>query len=101
MNIEAGHKIFSNFLSMISYRKYQQLSPGRKAETLFEEGIYTQLTRRTKHMVIELYLLNDFYVELYFNALTQDPLFVKAFNGSEGLEPYLEMIAIDALFETK
>jgi hypothetical protein len=85
---------------MISFDAYKRLSQVMQAEILLEFGIYLELTRSTPQLNIELYAVNDFYVEVYFEKETEDPLFLRAFYSIYELEPYLHLIEIDAIFET-
>ena len=67
---------------------------------LLQNGIYLELIRSASPLNIELYAPGDFYVEIYFDQLTEEPLFLKAIHTAEELEPYLPLIEIDSLFET-
>ncbi len=84
---------------MISFNTFKMLSCDMQAEVLLQWGVYLDLIRQTSELNIELYALNDFYVEIYFDKITEDPLFLKAFHSLEELEPYLSLIEIDSLFE--
>lgn len=86
---------------MVSYLTYKLLPQNRQAELLFLHGVYLQLIRKHADFNIELYALNQFYVELYFDKLTEEPLFLNAIESVEELEPYLLLIEIDELFEMK
>lgn len=86
---------------MISFDVYKGLSQQSQAEVLWEHGIYLELIRRKGKYCIELYSLHDFYVEIWFDATDEGPLFLKAFKSTRRLEPYLGLIDIDSIFETK
>jgi hypothetical protein len=77
------------------------LSQDMQAEILLQFGVYTELIRYTSQLNIELYTLYDFYVEIYFDKVTEDPIFLRPFNLVSELEPYWQLIEIDSLFETK
>jgi hypothetical protein len=79
---------------MVSFNHYKTLNEGRQAEILWEEGVYLGLIRSTKSLNVELYALHGFYVELYFDRITEDPVFIRPFNGTIDLEPYLDLIDI-------
>ena len=84
----------------MTFQQYQALNCHRKAEVLWLDGVYMELIRNTPFLNIELYGLFDFYVEIYYNRKTEEPLFIKAFNSTSGLNPYLELIDIDCIFES-
>lgn len=46
-----------------------------------------------------LYHHNNFFIEMYFSDARQKILFINAFQGMCGLEPYFETISIDELNE--
>jgi len=71
-----------------------------QAEVLLQFGVYLDLIRKTPRLNIELYALNDFYVEVYFDKITEDPLFIRAFDSVKELDAYLPLIGIDGIFET-
>lgn len=48
-----------------------------------------------------LYNLNDFFIETYFSEARQIFLFINAFQGTRGLEQYMETISIDELTQLK
>ncbi|MBO9684287.1 MAG: hypothetical protein J7502_16750 [Flavisolibacter sp.] len=70
-----------------------------QAEILLQYGVYLELIRRTPQLNIELYALDHFYVELYFDKITEDPLFLRAFDSVKELEPYLPLIPIENILE--
>lgn len=82
---------------MILFSEYQSLGQSHKAEILFSEGISLDLVRHTPRLKIELYSLADFYVEIFYDKFTDDPLFLQSFEHLEGLEPYLDMVSIEGL----
>jgi len=86
---------------MISFNEYQSLGQTRKAGILFSHGVDMELVRETPRLKIELFSLFDFYVEIFYDRFTDDPLFLQAFGHSEGLDPYLQLINIDGAFEIK
>jgi hypothetical protein len=71
-----------------------------QAEILLEFGVYLELTRHTSQLNIELYAVNDFYVEIYLDKETEEPFSLRAFYSTYELEPYLSLIEIDSIFET-
>ena len=84
---------------MISFEIYKNLTQVRQAEMLLQFGVYLELERQTVQLNIELYALDDFYVEVYFDKISEEPLFIRAFSSVQELELYLPLIEIDAIFE--
>jgi len=82
---------------MISYKQYKNLPQTEQADVLLERGVYLEMIRQTSRMEVELYALEGFYVEVYFDRKTEEPLFIKAFKDMKYLEPYLTIIDIDHL----
>lgn len=80
---------------MISFSEYKCLEQSKQAEILWMEGVYLELVRRTRKMNIELYSLNDFYVEIFFDRITEEPLFLKSFKNISSLDAYLSLIDIE------
>jgi hypothetical protein len=88
-------------LFMLSINAYQLLSPSLQAEILWAEGVYLDLVRQTPDFCVELYCLHDYYVEISFDRRTGDPEALHAFQSMKGLEPYLHLINIDDIYQTK
>src|SRR4051812_25978961 len=86
-------------LSMLSFSLYQAMGQGRKAGVLFSRGVWLGLVRQTPRLKIELYALMDFYVEIFYDRFTEDPLFLQAFQNMDGLDPYLPQVNIKDSFD--
>lgn len=86
---------------MISFKAYNKLSQDLQAEILWQFGVYLDLVRTTSRRCIELYALDNFYVEMHFNKKTEEPLFLRAFSRTKDLEPYLKLIEIESLLQAK
>ncbi|MFL5738738.1 MAG: hypothetical protein ACJ75B_00865 [Flavisolibacter sp.] len=84
---------------MMSFQKYQTLESSLQAEILWLHGVYLDLIRHTPKLNIELYSLFDFYVEIYFDKVSEEPLFLKAFKDIRKLDPFLEHVDIESLLE--
>lgn len=84
---------------MIRYKQYKSLTQTEQADILLEHGVYLELIRQTSKLEVELYALDGFYVEVFFDRKTEDPLYLKAFKDLRHLEPYLTIIDIEHLFE--
>jgi hypothetical protein len=80
---------------MISYRQYRALYPDEQAQVLWQEGVYLELIRYTRKSLVELYALHDFYVEIFYDRLTEEPSSLKCFKQLKGLDPYLPQVPID------
>ena len=86
---------------MIHFKKYKSLPQSEQADILLEHGVYLDMFRQTSKLEVELYALEGFYVEVYFDRKSEEPLFLKAFKNMKYLEPYLTIIDIDHLFKVK
>lgn len=86
---------------MISYEAFRNLSKDLQAEILWQFGVDLALVRMTSRRCIELYALDNFYVEMHFDKKNREPLFLKAFNKTKDLEPYLKLIEIEGLLTIK
>ncbi|HEV7622270.1 MAG TPA: hypothetical protein VGO09_11065 [Flavisolibacter sp.] len=65
------------------------MSQEEQAKYLWKEGVALELRRQTENLVAELYSLHHFYVEIFFDKETEEPLFLNSFNHVNGLDPYL------------
>lgn len=86
---------------MISFKKYKSLPQSEQADILLEQGVFLEMIRQTSKLEVELYALEGFYVEVFFDRKTDEPLYLKAFRNLKLLEPYLTIIDIDHLFKVK
>lgn len=86
---------------MISFKKYRSLSQIEQADILLEQGVYLELIRQTSKLEVELYALEGFYVEVYFDRKSEEPLYLKAFRNLKYLEPYLTIIDIGHLVQAE
>lgn len=86
---------------MISFKKYISLPQSEQADILLEQGVFLEMIRQTSKLEVELYALEGFYVEVFFDRKTDEPLYLKAFRNLKLLEPYLTIIDIDHLFKVK
>jgi hypothetical protein len=86
---------------MIPFKVYRSLSAEKQAHILWEDGIFLDLARQTPKLHIELYALHDFYVELFFDRKTEEPLYLKSFRNLKGLDPYLSQVSIENLLEIR
>ena len=84
---------------MISFNQYCLLDQGAQAELLWIDGVYLDLMRETPQFNIELYSLYNYYVEIFFDRSSGEPLQLNAFQNQKELEPYLHLIDIDGIFQ--
>jgi hypothetical protein len=79
---------------MLTFEDYLDLEEDLQTQVLCLDGVYLELIRNARNLNVELYALYDFYVEIFFDKETEEPLYLKAFQETEGLEPYLELVDI-------
>jgi hypothetical protein len=82
---------------MLTYQKYLSLDEELQTQILSIDGIYLGLSRNLHNYKVELYSLYNFYVEIFFNQLTEEPLYLKPFKTTRKLDPYLKKINIDGI----
>lgn len=82
---------------MFTYDEFQSLDEDLQTQILALDGVYLGLIRNVRSLSVELYALFNFYVEIFFNRQTEEPLYLKAFNNMQNLDPYLGLIDIDGL----
>lgn len=71
----------------------------KKVELLFSNGVYLA-SRKLGKDTLFLFQVNNFYVEVYFYEDCEGPGYMKAFTDSSFLDPYLDKIDINFLFES-
>lgn len=73
---------------------FNQMSTKEKAVYASLHGTY-QTYRTLGVFVVQLFQLNDFFIEIYFNSKTNKVAWVQTFTSDRYLEPYLEVIHFD------
>lgn len=86
---------------MLTFEEYMVLDEDLQTQVLSLDGVFLDLIRGTRNVNIELYALYSFYVEIFFDKTTEEPLYIKPFHNLDILEPYLEMVEIGGAFVTK
>jgi len=81
---------------MLTYEEYLSLCEDLQTQVLSFDGVYLELMRSCCHLNVELYSLYNFYVEIVFDKETEEPLYLRPFEKTKFLEPYLEKIDITA-----
>lgn len=84
---------------MMTFSTFNILPQDLQADELLDSGVYLDLARQTQKLNIELYALHNFYVEVYFDKLTEDPLLLRAFDSLKELEQYFNEIGINTIFK--
>ncbi len=82
---------------MLTFEEYLTLDEDLQTQILSLYGVCLNLLRCCGNLTTELYALYDFYVEIFFDATTEEPLYLKPFQHTQYLEPYLEQIDITEL----
>jgi len=72
---------------------FKFLDDKSQAEILFNYGVLIA-ERLYKDLVIQLYQINSFYVEVYYNAVFKMVQGINSFDNLTRLEPYLSSIDI-------
>jgi len=86
---------------MIKYQEYLSLHEDLQTQLLSVDGVCLDLVRNCRNISVELYSLYQFYVEIFFDKATEEPLYLKAFNKLELLDPYLDQVDIAELKEIR
>ena len=75
---------------------YIGLEADKKASLLWEYGTYL-MSRYYHQGTVNLYSLEDFYVEVYYNERNNCIEDLQSFRSIDCLEPYLKLIQIRSL----
>ena len=79
-------------------RTYTSITDIERARALCEKGVF--LTERTVgYHRLMLYQLHDVYIEVCWHTHFNVAMRVKTFTDTELLEPYLEKISLEDLFD--
>ena len=82
---------------MLSFEEYLSLDEDLQTQVLSLDGVYLELVRRARNLNVELYALYNFYVEIFFDKNTEEPLYLKPFRKMKYLDPYLKSVDIAAV----
>ncbi len=83
---------------MMTFEQYRRLPQGLQAGHLWKDGVYLELVREQEDLNVELYALYQFYVEIFFDRESGDPLILRPFSDPALLEAYLDKIPISGAF---
>ena len=76
---------------------FNRLSLDKKRKILLLQGVCL-FTYETMGVVVKLFQVEGFYIEIFADGLNKEILSVKTFEDTNQLEPYLKDIDISALF---
>ena len=79
---------------MLNFREYQILHEDMQTQLLSLDGVYLELVCKEFNCKRELYALYNFYVEIIFDEITDEPLYLNPFENVVQLEKYLELIDV-------
>ena len=79
---------------MITFSVYLNLDEDIQTQVLSIDGVDLELKRNNGTLDVELYALYNFYVEIFFDKATEEPLYLKPFRSLKKLEPYLKLVEI-------
>ncbi|MGZ3861165.1 MAG: hypothetical protein ACXVMS_16635 [Flavisolibacter sp.] len=78
------------------YRTFMQSDRKNIGKILAARAVYL-VSRQEPKFFIDLYQLENFYVEVFYHRKNQNQLYVQAFTEVEKLQPYLQHIEISSL----
>ena len=76
-----------------SLYEFNILPDGEKADNVWEHGKFIT-NRVVEGHVINLYSLNDFYVEIWYHQSSNKIIKIRSFKSTNPLDPYLEEITM-------
>ncbi|MGN6163246.1 MAG: hypothetical protein ACTHOF_01795 [Flavisolibacter sp.] len=79
---------------MLTFEEYSSLDEDLQTQVLSLDGVYLELIRNARNLNVELYALYNFYVEIFFDKNTEEPLYLKPFKKMKYLDPYLVLVDI-------
>ncbi len=74
---------------MFSCAEYQVLDEISQAKFIWIDGRHLS-GRKTERLNVELFVLYNFYVEIFFFKENDEPLYIKSFENINHLKVYLE-----------
>jgi len=83
---------------MVDIHKFRVMPFERKCDLVTEAGQYLA-HRLLGDVKVFLYHSESFFIEVFYSPKYQKVLMINAFDQLVGLEPYLELISLDALEE--
>ncbi len=77
-------------------KKFKKLTIDQQANYVKRFGKYLSI-RENRHFLIDLYCIDDFFVELWYSPNSAGINQIKAFRGIEKLDPYLKNIDLSGI----
>jgi hypothetical protein len=81
---------------VLELNNFNKLSLEEKKQLVWEHGIYID-SKVSKYSAVTLFLVGDYYVEMFLNRISEDIEEIRAFDEVDNLEIYLKEINIDGL----
>jgi hypothetical protein len=75
---------------MLSLYDFNGMDEGGKAEAVFTEGVFVD-DRDEPGLKVQLYRLNNFYVEVFYDAEANKITRYRSFNSMAQLAPYVKL----------
>ena len=82
---------------MYTTSQFNKLSRAAKLSIIEQHATYLDLSRKDQQIVIRLFSLSDFYVEVYYSESKVQLVTAIGLN-SHKLEPYLQKINLDEIY---
>lgn len=79
---------------MITLQDFESLNENQRTAYLSKAGTFLGFTRTTNKLIVDLYSIADFYIEVFFDSLSEELLYIKPFSNLDRLAPYLEQVDI-------
>ena len=76
--------------------EFDVLSMDHKIDQLYRNAVYLS-KRKTSNIVVLLFQLEDFYVEIVYTSYRRSIVEIKSFDNTDFLEPYLMSIDVAEL----
>ncbi len=78
---------------MITIEDFKYASFEKKCDVVTSQSTYL-MTRVLGNCKVYLYHTGEFYIEVYYSPVYRKVLMINAFNDTEGLLPYAEMVSL-------
>ncbi|WP_428329680.1 hypothetical protein [Mucilaginibacter sp.] len=75
---------------MLTLYEFNAMDDNGQAEAVFKEGIYVD-DREDSGLKIQLYRLNSFYVEVFYDAIANRITRYRSFSALAQLAPYVKL----------
>lgn len=77
---------------------FKKLSASQKRTTVLRHGTFLSEKNYGLFRTM-LYQVDGFYAEIYFTSFSKEAFWVRGFDSTKNLQPYLQQIDISSLFE--